>query len=76
MIGKQQAVDQKPQLSVGKLPDKIKIRQNTAFLTLTGFRIRNHSYILAVLNLVPEINQIHQITLDGFPISNHIVFRL
>ena len=74
MLGKQQAVYQQPQLTVGEITHKAKIRQYTALLQFASTWIGYHSDSFAVLDIVAEVDKIHQVALDGFSVNVHLIF--
>ena len=74
MLGKQQTVDEQPQLAVGELAFQIKIRTDDAFLGIAGFGVGHHTHRFAVFDVVAAIHQVGQVAADRFAIGGHIVF--
>ena len=74
MLGKQQAVNEQPQLTVGEVPFQVEVRPQVALLRLTGFRIRYHADGFAVLDVVAAVHQIHNVPTDSLAVGGHVVF--
>ena len=73
ILRKHQAVYKQFQLSVGKITVQIEVGENTALNFFTLFIFINPQRF-AVFNIIPELNQIHKISLNWFPVSFHIIF--
>ena len=69
------AVHQQAQLAVRKLVIEVEIREDMAFLLL-AVCLGVHADGIAVLDVVAELDQIHQVALDGLAVGFHLVFAL
>ena len=76
VLGEQQAVDEQPQLAVRELPHQVKIGEKAAFFQPSRCLVPHHAHRFAVLDLEPQVDQVHQVSLDGLPVHHHIVFVL
>ena len=76
VLGEQQAVDEQPQLAVGKIPDQVKVGEEAVLLQLACYLVWHQAHRLAVLDLEPQVYQVHQVPLDGLSVHHHIVFVL
>ena len=74
MLGKQQAVYQQPQLTVGEITHKVKIGQDTTLLQLACAGIWYHADSFAVLDVVTEVDKVHQVALYCFSVNVHLIF--
>ena len=75
MLGKQQAINQQPQLGIRKIPLQIEIGENiTGFLFALLIDVGACNIILALNGLI-GFHQICQITGNGFTVSSHIIIR-
>ena len=74
MLGKKQAVNEQPQFAVGKIPFKVEIRPQIAFLRHAGFGIRHHTDRFAVLNVIAAVHKVQNVPPDRLAVGSHVVF--
>ena len=73
VVREQHAVDQQPQLAVSEFPLQMKIGENDVFLFFAVL-ILDDANALAVIDIIAELDQVHQVALDCLPVDLHIVF--
>ena len=75
MLGEEKRVDQKPQLGIGKIPDKIEIRPDIALFQLSAYSVGNHADGLAVFDLIAALHQANDVAAYGFALHVHVILR-
>ena len=74
VLGKNQAVNEQPQLAIGEVPLQIEVRPQVALLRHAGFGVRHHADRLAVLDVVAAVHEVQNVPPNGLAVSGHIVF--
>ena len=74
MLGKKQAVNEKPQLAVSKITHQVEVRPDTALFQLSGLAVRYHADRLTVFDLIAAIHEVHKVAAHGFPLHCHVIF--
>ena len=72
MAGEQHAVDEQAQLAVGELAFEIKVRENDVLL-LAAVLIAGGTRGFTVIDVVAELDQVHQVAFDRLAVNRHIV---
>ena len=73
--GEQQAVDQKPQLRVRKLPLQPEVREHDRLLRLPGFRIRRHAHDLGGRDGIAHLQKRAEIAPNRLAVGAHVILR-
>ena len=84
MPGKQQAIDEQPQFSIGELTLQVEVGENGVFLqhrlavgpqlfSAIPIFYRHHADGLAVLDGIAALQQIGKVPANGFPVGGNAV---
>ena len=75
VVGEQDAVDKQAQLAVGELALEVEVGEDHVLLLVTVL-VAEHADALAVIDVIPELDQVHQISLDRFSVELHVILAL
>ena len=75
MVGEQDTVDQEAQLAVGELALEVEVGEDHVLLLATVL-VAEHADALAVIDVVAELDQVHQVALDRLAVELHVILAL
>ena len=75
VVGEKDTVDKQTQLAVGELALEIKVGEDHVLLLVTVL-VAEHADGLAVVDVIPELDQVHQVALDSLAVELHVILAL
>ena len=75
VVGEQDAVDKQAQLAVGELALEVEVGEDHVLL-LVAVLVAEHADTLAVIDVVAELDQVHQVALDSLAVELHVILAI